>query len=110
MRSVTQQALRSLEADDEVAAQLASIAQASSDAIYVVDNSGAICSWNQGAERLFGYADSEALALPSDALFPPRLRAQARELLARALAGELVEQVETEVARRDGMPVAVSLS
>ena len=107
---LTEAAPRSLHDEDEAAARFASVAEASSDAIYTIDTQGTVLGWNRGAERLYGYASDEAVGLPSDALFPPHQRGFARQLLTRVGVGESIEQVETEVQRQDGMLVPVSLS
>jgi len=44
------------------------------DAIIAADASGAIKLWNPGAERMFGYAEAEALGRPLDLIIPERLR------------------------------------
>ena len=38
-------------------------------AIFVVDSTGKICTWNAGAERLLGYRDEEVLGHSADVLF-----------------------------------------
>jgi len=42
------------------------------DAIIVADVGGAITLWNPAAERLFGYAESEALGRSLDLIIPQR--------------------------------------
>jgi PAS domain S-box-containing protein len=52
-------------------------------AIFQIDPTGHISTWNQGAHRLFGFQDDEAIGQPTDILFTPEDRAQgepAREL------------------------------
>ncbi|MDM0076019.1 PAS domain S-box protein [Variovorax sp. J2P1-59] len=44
------------------------------DAIIASDASGAITLWNAGAERMFGYTESEALGRSLDLITPERLR------------------------------------
>ena len=39
-----------------------------------VDQDGVIQSWNEGAEKLFGYAKSEALGRTLDLIIPDRFR------------------------------------
>lgn len=55
-----------------------SIAQAilvtRSDAIIAADREGIIRFWNPGAERIFGYADVEAIGRSLDLVIPQRLR------------------------------------
>ena len=49
--------------------RLAAIVQCSEDAIVATDTTGAITTWNDGAQQLLGYTAAEALALPIAALF-----------------------------------------
>jgi PAS domain S-box-containing protein len=44
------------------------------DAIVVTDAGGAITVWNPAAERMFGFAESEALGQSLDLIIPERLR------------------------------------
>jgi PAS domain S-box-containing protein len=44
------------------------------DAVVVADASGAINLWNPAAERLFGFAQAEALGNSLDLIIPERLR------------------------------------
>ncbi|ELO0595442.1 TPA: PAS domain-containing protein [Salmonella enterica subsp. enterica serovar Muenchen] len=44
------------------------------DAIVISDISGIITGWNPAAERLFGYAQSEALGSSLDIIIPERYR------------------------------------
>ncbi|CAN7680409.1 PAS domain S-box protein [Variovorax sp. LjRoot290] len=44
------------------------------DAIMVADAQGAITLWNQAAERIFGYAEAEALGKSLDLIIPERQR------------------------------------
>jgi PAS domain S-box-containing protein len=53
---------------------LESFANAAADAIIVADAEGNIILWNPAAERLFGYAESEALGQSLDLIIPERLR------------------------------------
>jgi PAS domain S-box-containing protein len=57
-------------------------------AIFTIDPSGMVTSWNVGAERLFGWPEAEILSLPGDLIFtaedrssqvPERERLQATE-------------------------------
>ena len=43
-------------------------------ALYSIDLEGRVSSWNSGAERLFGYAESEILGREADLLFTPEDR------------------------------------
>ena len=47
---------------------------AAGDAIIATDSAGSIVVWNPAAERIFGYAQSEALGRSLDLIIPERLR------------------------------------
>lgn len=48
----------------------------SSDAIIATDREGKIVFWNPGAERIFGFAASEAMGQSLDLIIPENLRAR----------------------------------
>jgi PAS domain S-box-containing protein len=89
---------------------LAAVVATSDDAIFGQDADGSVTSWNSAAERLFGYETSEIVGRPVDTLFPGHLRDDVNAVLITALAGDRVDHFETEVARKDGMPIPISLS
>ena len=49
----------------------AAIVESSEDAIASVTLDGVIASWNAGAQRLFGYSESEAVGTSVAILVPP---------------------------------------
>lgn len=53
-----------------------SILATRSDAIIATDRDGIIRFWNPGAERIFQYAESEAVGRSLDLVIPERLRAR----------------------------------
>src|SRR3954467_7185422 len=57
-------------------------------AVFLIDLSGTIASWNTGVQRLLGYEEAEFIGLPFAALFTPEDVAQGRPAheLERALA------------------------
>jgi PAS domain S-box-containing protein len=50
------------------------ILSANSDAIVAADKEGVIVFWNPGAERIFGYASTDAIGRSLDIIIPTRLR------------------------------------
>lgn len=76
---------------------LASIVDASDDAIVREDLDGRIRSWNTGAERVYGYTRSEALGQPVDLLVTPQAR---RAEVARRNGREPFEAVHLGKGRR----------
>jgi PAS domain S-box-containing protein len=89
---------------------LAAIVDSSDDAIVSKDLDGTIRSWNKGAERTFGYAESEMVGQPIAKIIPPELREEEREILAKLRRGERIEHFETVRVANDGHQLDVSLS
>jgi PAS domain S-box-containing protein len=54
--------------------RLSTILWATPAAIISVDSDGKVCSFNQVAEQVFGYASDEIIGRPVDILVPPKLR------------------------------------
>ncbi|HVR72331.1 MAG TPA: PAS domain S-box protein, partial [Vicinamibacteria bacterium] len=92
------------------AERLAAIVQSSADAIYAEDLDGTITAWNASAERLFGYAQDEALGRSARMLVPPGAEGERTAILEKTRAGERMAPRETQRLRKDGTPVLVSLS
>jgi PAS domain S-box-containing protein len=86
------------------------IVASSEDAILSKDVHGTITSWNHGAERLYGHAESEAIGKPISILIPPNRAGEERRILDRIIHGERVQNYETERVTKDGRTVYVSLT
>ena len=66
---------------EEAEALLSAIIASSDDAIISKDLKGIVRSWNQSAERIFGYTAEEMVGKPITILFPPdRLDEEAKIL------------------------------
>jgi diguanylate cyclase (GGDEF)-like protein/PAS domain S-box-containing protein len=94
----------------EAAQRLAAIVQSSSDAIYGLTADGTVTSWNAAAERLLGRPAAEMVGHPIASVWPPEQFEVNRSMFERALAGEMITEVETVRMRRDGTRVAVTVS
>jgi PAS domain S-box-containing protein len=93
------------------ALQLAAIVESSEDAIVSKDLNGVVSTWNQGAEKLFGYTAEEAIGQPITALVIPQDRLNEEpEILQRIRRGERVEHFETVRRRKDGGLIDISLT
>src|SRR6185503_4754342 len=88
---------------------LAAIVRSSDDAILSKDRNAIIQSWNEAAERLYGYTADEVIGKSVGILIPPERQGEELEIVARILAGERIEHYETERVRKDGSRIAVSL-
>ena len=88
---------------------LESVIGNSADAIVTTDLEGVITSWNQGAEKTFGYTESEAIG--KFLLFVPDfLLERERENIERIKKGEVLKDVETLRRKKDGSIIEVSLT
>jgi two-component system, chemotaxis family, CheB/CheR fusion protein len=95
---------------EESARRLASIVQSSDDAIVSKDLRGIISSWNEGAERLFGYTEAEAIGKPVMIVIPADRAEEEESILARLRRGERIDHFETVRRRKDGSLLDVSLT
>ncbi len=104
------QAERHRQVADEIRARLASIVESSEDAVVSKDLTGRIVSWNQGAERLFGYTAEEAIGQFVTMLIPEAHVDEETEILSRIRRGERVQHYETVRRRKDGTLIDLSLT
>jgi PAS domain S-box-containing protein len=105
--SANNRRLEELTASQEL---LSSLVASSDDAILVKDLTGTIRSWNDGAERLFGYTAAEALGRPVTILVPPDRLNEEKTIFDTIKNGEHVQAYETVRLHKEGRPVDVSLS
>jgi PAS domain S-box-containing protein len=95
---------------EEALGRLAAIVESSDDAIFSKSLDGVILSWNQGAERLFGYSAAEAVGQSAAILALPGGKNEGRDIISKIVAGERVEHYETQRRRKDGERIDVSLT
>ena len=91
-------------------ARLADIVESSEDAIVGEDLAGAVTSWNESAERLFGWSAAEMVGRTLDVLAPPDRPDEVPSILRRVRAGRRVEHFETVRVTKAGRRVDVSLT
>ena len=95
---------------DRAGLLLASIVSSSEDAIISKSLDGIITSWNEGAQRIFGYAVDEAVGRSVLMLVPADRKEEEPAILARLRRGERVDHFETIRVRKDGQHFPVSLT
>src|SRR6266480_421537 len=88
----------------------AAIVESSEDAIISNNLDTVIVSWNAGAQRIFGYTESEAVGQPITILIPPESWDEENQILERLRAGGRIEYYETTRITKAGKKVAVSLT
>jgi PAS domain S-box-containing protein len=99
-----------LAADALAAQHYQAIVESSDDAILSKDLDGVILSWNNGAERLFGYTADEAVGKPVTIIIPLERRHEEPEILAKIHRGERIHHFETVRQRKDGSFIDISLT
>lgn len=87
---------------------LSEIVKFSQDAIIGTDLDGIIFSWNQGAERIYGYTVEQIKGRHLLTLIPPDHRDELKASLQKINRGEHVEAFETRRVRRDGSVIHLS--
>src|SRR3984893_12782574 len=87
---------------DLIPRRLAAIVDNSDDAIIGKDLNSIITSWNQGAERIFGYSADEMIGTSIMRLIPRERRGEEDEILARLRRGDRFDHFETIRVTKDG--------
>lgn len=91
-------------------ARLAAIVQSSADAIISKTLNGTITSWNQAAERMFGYSADEIIGMSLTKIIPPDHLDEETDILKKIGEGLTVYSLETQRVRKDGSFINISLS
>jgi PAS domain S-box-containing protein len=96
---------------------LESIVEKAGDAISVVDLEGKVLFWNEGAEKIYGYAKEEVLGKNLSEFLYPRDEALKTEeeklmekLMARVKKGEVIPHVEVKRQTKEGREIITSMT
>ena len=95
---------------EERSAKLAAIIESSDDAIISKTLESVITSWNDSAQRMFGYTEEEIIGETIYKLIPPDRTDEEPRILARLKTGERVEHFETKRLTKDGKLLDVSIT
>src|SRR5262249_61126633 len=102
--------VRERERSEAVLAYTAAIVASSDDAIIGKTLDGVITSWNQGAERLYGYTVAEAIGRPISLIIPRDLGHELTAILERLRRGGRIEHFETAPVGANGPPLHPSVT
>jgi PAS domain S-box-containing protein len=94
----------------EIRSRLASIVECADEAIIGKDLEGTILSWNQAAERVYGYRAEEVIGKPITILLSPGYPDDIPSILEKIRGGERLEHYETQRLCKDGRVIPVSLT
>lgn len=89
-------------------AHLAAIVASSGDAIKSITLDGTVLSWNEGAERLFGYSAAEMVGNSLGILFPEDRIGELKDKILTVLRGEFYRR-ETIRRRKDGTLIDIMI-
>src|SRR5687768_13745054 len=95
---------------DAVSRRLAAIIESSDDAIVSKDLNGVVLTWNQAAERMFGYTAEEMIGSSIRRIIPADRQSEEDTVLESIRAGRRVDHFETLRTSKDGRLVPVSLT
>ncbi len=91
-------------------ARLATIVESSNDAIYLITPEGVILSWNQGAERIYGFKPEEIAGRDMGLIVPTDSWPDFEKLLDKVWKGNPVSNFVIQQKTKAGKPILVSLT
>src|SRR5438876_10507557 len=90
--------------------RLAAIIESFGDAIISKNLNEVITSWNEEAERLFGYRADEIIGKPISTLVPSERHDEELRIIERLRRGERIVRYDTIGCRKDGTLLDISLA
>ena len=90
--------------------RLGVVVRDSNDAIIVQDLEGRILAWNPGAERMYGWKESEALKMNVRDMVPPGRHGKFLEMAKKLAEGDVPETFRTERLSKSGGTLTVWLT
>jgi len=95
---------------EQIRSQLAAIVDSSDDAILSKSLNGIVLTWNQGAERMYGYSAEEIIGKSVSILIPPEQPGELQEILEHLKKGEVLRRYETKRMKKNGDCIDVSVT
>lgn len=87
---------------------LSSIVESTDDAIFGVSWEGIVLSWNKGAEKTYGYTQSEIIGKPVSILEPIELRDEIIYYIDNVMRTSNISRFETERVMKGGKKIIIS--
>ena len=95
---------------EEANLRFASIVRSSDDGIVAKTLDGIITSWNEGAEKIYGYPAAEAVGRSISLVVPPDRLGELDDMLEKIRHGIEVPHYDTVRLRKDGRRIDVSIT
>jgi two-component system, chemotaxis family, CheB/CheR fusion protein len=89
--------------------RLAIVVRDSSDAIIVEDLSGKIIAWNPGAEKLYGWSETEAINMQSKNRIPKELQEKDIKKIAELCNSKILQTYKTKRLKKDGSIINIHI-
>jgi PAS domain S-box-containing protein len=89
---------------------LATVVESSDDAIFCKTAEGIIISWNRGAEKIFGYTESDVLGKQVRDFLAPESKEALLGVHERVRQGEHIEHYEAVARKKDGGRIDMSFT
>lgn len=105
MRDITEE-----KANEEKIQRLAAIVQSSDDAIISKSIDGKITSWNDAAQKMFGYTAGEMIGAHISVLIPPDRLPEEDSIIDRLKKGERIDHFESQRVTRSKKLLDVSIA
>lgn len=96
--------------EEEENRNLAYIVESSDDAILAKDMNGIICSWNNGAEKVYGYKKEEIIGKHISSIIPKESKDSAEMFLSKIKNGEKIDHYETIRRKKSGEIINISVT
>ncbi|WP_284151270.1 chemotaxis protein CheB [Desulfofustis limnaeus] len=90
--------------------RLAMVARDAHDAITVQDLDGRIIAWNPAAERMYGWSETEALAMNVRDLIPEKLREETLAQIHQLSQAEMLKPYRTQRINKNGTVMEVLIT
>ncbi|MBI3294181.1 MAG: PAS domain S-box protein [Deltaproteobacteria bacterium] len=90
--------------------RLASLVESADDGIVGKDLDGTITSWNEGAERIYGFTTDEMIGQSIYTLVPKDHSNELAPVIEKIKRGEKTEHYDTKRIKKDGVIIDVSLT
>lgn len=89
---------------------ITTVVKQSNDAVYIHDEEGKIISWNEGAEKIYGYTESEALKMKIWNVIPGYMQPEMGEMVNTIIQGTKIQDLETRRITKHGKIIDILFS
>lgn len=95
---------------EEIKNHLSIVVKQSIDAIYLHDHEGKIISWNEGAEKMYGFSEAEAVNMKIWNIVPEQLLSGMQAVISDILSGKKIQLQEMQRITKYGKIIDVIFS